>query len=292
VTIVLASWSMLSVSSAATQDTLARAKDLYTSAAYDEALAVLDRVDDPSAGKTAEADEYRAYCLLALGRTDDAHQVIQQIVEANPSFQPSEAQVSPRLQEAFRDVRRRVLPSIVRRAYADGKAAFERKDFEAAGRQFTRVVALADDAAAGAPELADLRILSNGFLDLMKPPPALQPPTPSAEPPAPPARDVPVASSIYGPDDRDVTPPVAISQPVPSWHPATRQDKQAYDGRLILDIDERGDVTAVTLQGNLNPAYASQLRHAAAAWKYQPATRSGVPVKYRKPVGIRLNPVE
>src|SRR5262249_58503348 len=101
-------------------------------------------------------------------RSDDARAVIEQIVRANPSFRPSEMQASPRLQEAFSDVRRRVLPSVVRQAYTQAKAAYERKELDAAGQQFDRVVTLLDDPAIASGELADLRILSSGFLDLVK----------------------------------------------------------------------------------------------------------------------------
>ena len=64
---------------------------------------------------------YRAFCLMALGRGDEARKVIQQIVEVNPSYQPSQAQMSPRLVETFRDVRRRVLPTIVRQSVRRGQ---------------------------------------------------------------------------------------------------------------------------------------------------------------------------
>ena len=74
---------------AAGQDSLARAKDLYSSAAYDEALAMLDGLQaGSSAGASASAAEdsgriaaevwlYQAFCLLALGRTDEAKKVIE-----------------------------------------------------------------------------------------------------------------------------------------------------------------------------------------------------------------------
>src|SRR5262245_43169657 len=181
VAIALASWSTIAVSQTAAQDTLARVRDLYASAAYDEVLALLSQVERPSARAEAEVDQYRAFCLLALGRSDDARKVIQQIVEANPQFQPSDAQASPRLKDAFRDVRRRVLPSIVRQSYAEAKLAYDRKDLEAAGIGFESVVALLDDAdVSGAGDLADLRILSKGFLDLVKSAPP--PPAPAAQP--------------------------------------------------------------------------------------------------------------
>jgi len=283
---------LLASRAAADQDVLARAKALYISAAYDEALALLSQLEHGSSDGI-EADQYRAFCLLALGRGDDARKVIEGIVEANPSFQPSATQVSPRLLDAFRDVRRRVLPSIVRQTYAEAKAAFERKQFDVAGKQFTTVATLLDDEdAKGSGELSDLRILSNGFLDLMKTAPAADvPPAPVAAAPAPQAPSVPAAPRVYDARDSDVTPPVPISQVVPPWHP-TKREAQIYDGTLTLIIDENGDVTSVGLDGNLHPAYAPLLRRAAARWKYQPATKGGVPVKYRRSVAIHLSPTD
>ena len=168
-TIVLVAFLAVLVSpAAAAQDALARAKDLYASAAYDEALALLNNYNR-NGTEGLEVDLYRALCLIALGRGDDARKVIQQLVEVNPSYQPSETQMSPRLVETFRDVRRRVLPTIVRQSYAEAKAAFERKDFELATKQFDIVITLLNDRDLDvATELADLRILSNGFIDLIK----------------------------------------------------------------------------------------------------------------------------
>ncbi len=286
------------------QDALVQAKALYTAAAYDEALALLSQLDGDSASGSIEAKQYRAFCLLALGRSDDARNVIQQIVETNPAFQPSETQVSPRLLDAFREVRRKVLPSIVRQSYAEAKAAFERKDFELAGRSFTGVIALLDDGdVKGAGELQDLRILSNGFLELLNALPKADSltaaePEPAAASSAPtrhsaPTAPTPVASTIFDVGNVDVTPPVAISQTVPPWHPL-RRDAPALEGTImmILVVDERGEVASITMQGINDPAYAAQLRRAATRWKYQPATMNGVPVKYRRLVAIHLNPAD
>jgi hypothetical protein len=282
---------------AADQDALVQAKALYTAAAYDEALAILSQLDGDAGSGSIEAKQYRAFCLLALGRADDARNVIQQIVETNPSFQPSEAQVSPRLLDAFRDVRRKVLPTIVRQSYAEAKTAFERKDFDVAGRGFTGVIALLDDGdTKGAGDLQDLRILSNGFLELIATLPKAESRPPAEPDPAPasvatPAAPVPDPATIFDVGNTDVTAPVAISQTVPPWHPA-RRDAQASDGTMILVVDERGNVTSISMQGISDPAYAALLRRAAERWKYQPATRNGVPVKYRRLVAIHLNPMD
>ena len=189
-----------------------------------------------------------------------------------------------------------MLPSIVRQSYAEAKAAFERKDFELAGRAFTGVIALLDDGdLKGAGELQDLRILSNGFLELLNTLPKAdsraaaepEPAAPSSAPTAP----APVASTIFDVGTVDVTPPVAISQKVPPWHPV-RRDATASEGTMILVVDERGEVASISMQGISDPAYAAQLRRVATQWKYQPATRNGVPVKYRRLVAIRLNPAD
>src|SRR6185295_4443522 len=112
---------------------------LYASAEYEQALTILNAAD--LAARGVEVDQYRALCLLALGRNDDALQVIQRMVEKNPLFEPPASQVSPRVQTTFRDVRKRMLPAIVRQTYTDGKTAFDAGDTDKAKERFERVVA-------------------------------------------------------------------------------------------------------------------------------------------------------
>jgi len=96
-------------------DTLVQAKALYAAASYDEALEMLDRLTSTSkADKTAVA-EYRIFCLLALGRQEDAQRAIESMLRDNPFYRPSDAQASPRIQATINDVRRQVLPAIVLR---------------------------------------------------------------------------------------------------------------------------------------------------------------------------------
>src|SRR4051812_32415939 len=88
-------------------DDLATARELYASAAYEDALAILNRLrssDVPVSDRRA-IEQYRAFCLLALGRTTDAEHAIEAVVSAEPSYQPAESEVSPRLRTAFSDVR-------------------------------------------------------------------------------------------------------------------------------------------------------------------------------------------
>jgi TonB family protein len=59
---------------------------------------------------------------------------------------------------------------------------------------------------------------------------------------------------------------------------------------VALVIDESGNVESVTLLTSLQPEYNPVLLKAAREWKFRPATKDGLPVRYRKVVGIRLNP--
>jgi tetratricopeptide (TPR) repeat protein len=300
---MVSAWLAASTASAG-QETLSRAKALYTSAAYEEALALLAQLQNGSIGDALEANQYRAFCLLALGRGEEARGVIEQIVQADPAFQPSRAQMSPRLVEAFQEVRRRVLPTMIRQTYAKARSAYDRKELEPARDGFTAVLRLlSDEDAKAAPELSDLGVLSSGFLDLINTAaaPAAQPA--SASPPAaaaaasapasaPPPPSAP-APPFFDARNVDVRPPIPISQVIPPWNPRQQPQLRAangYDGTLTLMVDERGDVTSVTVEGNLQPEYATVLKQVAKGWKYRPAVKDGVAVKYRKTVAIHLNP--
>ena len=202
---------------------LSAARDLYASAAYDDALAVLNRLRASAhpATQSRAIEQYRAFCLLALGRAADAEQAIEAVVAAEPSFQPGEGDVSPRIRLAFTSVRRRMLPSIIQQRYAAAKAAFDRKEFAAAADGFTQVLGALSDpdvtAEAKQPPLSDLRTLAGGFQELAAKA-AAPPPLPvvavaaPAAPPPPPA-----APRIYTGGETGIVPPTAINQTLPPF---------------------------------------------------------------------------
>src|SRR5687768_6296139 len=99
----------------AADDTLAAARDMYAAAAYEDALVVLNRLraGGTSGEESRVIDQYRAFCLLALGRATDAERAIESIIVADPLFEPAGDEVSPRDRTAFSEVRKRVLPTIV-----------------------------------------------------------------------------------------------------------------------------------------------------------------------------------
>ncbi len=200
------------------QESLGAARDLYAAAAYEDALDVLNRLRgrDRAEGDHRTIEQYRAFCLLALGRGEEAERAIEAVVAAEPSYSPSTTEVSPRIRSAFTDVRRRMLPAIVQQKYAQAKAAFDRKEFDAAADQFKSVLAVFNDpdlgSAGNRPPLSDLLTLSVGFHELAvsaaTPPPAPPPPQQAVVVPPP----MPVAGQIYGPADGTVAPPIAIRQ--------------------------------------------------------------------------------
>src|SRR4051812_28852683 len=150
---------LLAIPAAAQQPSpLAAARDLYASARYDEALAVLNgmRPGDGVAPDRKAVEQYRSLCLLALGRGTEAESAIAAVVTADPLFVPAEADASPRVRLAFSDVRQRLLPQIATTRYAAAKAAYDRKDYSVAEAQFRSLLTLLDDPQMGG-RLPDLR---------------------------------------------------------------------------------------------------------------------------------------
>jgi len=283
------------------RDPLGAARDLYASARYDEALAVLNDIHTPNTPATApdrkSIEQYRSLCLLALGRGSEAESAIAAVVTADPTYQPKEDEASPRVRAAFSDVRKRLLPEIATSRYAEAKSSYDKKMFAVAAQQFRGVITLIDDPDMGGRH-PDLRTLASGFLDLavaaMTPPP--EPPKPAAPAPTsspaqaqvPPVAPRPDPVHVYGMQDKDVSPPVILRQDMPRLTPIMTQ--QASDrGVIEVVINEQGRVEAATIRRSVHPMYDSQLLQAARDWRYQPAIANGVPVKYRKMIQINVS---
>ncbi len=268
------------------EGSLAAARDLYASAAYDEALSMLNGLatSAKAADERQSIDLYRTLCLVALGRSADADHAIEAMIQRDPLYRPSADDLSPRLRSAFGDVRKRMLPSMIQKEYADAKAAFDKQDFTAATAGFEGVLTGVADpdiaAVAAVPPLSDLRTLAAGFRDLsvkFTPPPAA-PPEPT------PARPV---RSVYSADDAGVVAPVAIQQKVPKFPAAVTK---TATGMLELVIDETGAVQSEMMRMSIEPAYDKLVLSAAAKWQYRPATMDGVPVKFLKRLSISVTP--
>jgi hypothetical protein len=282
---------LLTTPGAQAQETVAAARDLYTAANYEDALVVLGRLDSPGSQPSDRMaiNQYRAFCLLALGRMLEAERAIEAVLTVDLLYRPSDAAMSPRLRSAFAGVRQRILPTIVQQEYVRAKTAFERGDYPSAIAQFDRVLqALADPdlgLATGNSPLADLRTLAAGFRDL-----SIKAAAPPPEPPAPaPAAAAVVAApaikGIYDGTEPGLSLPITVRQTLPSFAGDMMVKR---DGLLELVINEVGDVESAVMRLPVNPRYDSIVVGAAKGWKYSPATMNGTPVKFRKVIKISI----
>jgi TonB family protein len=271
---------------------LAAARTLYASAEYGGALDMLNGLVSaiPSGPERQAIDLYRALCFVAVGNSAEASRVIEAMIAQDPLFRPSSDDVPPRLRSAFTDARRKMLPGIVQQHYMAAKVAFDKKDYAAAAKGFTQVIAGLNDAdiesAAAQPPLSDLKMLATGFHDLaakaIAPPPA--PPAPVAPTPEPAVERV---TRVYSPGDGDVVPPITIRQAVPPY-----PGRVLVAGSVVVDvvIDLTGTVESAVIASPPNQTYDRLVLGAAKAWQYQPATINGKPVKYRKRIQVSLVP--
>ncbi len=275
-------------------NSISTARELYASARYDEALALLNGLRPADSGQPLDRktiEQYRSLCLLALGRGDEAESAIAAVVTADPFFLPSESEASPRVRNAFTDVRARLLPGIANARYAAAKQAFDRKEYVLAEKLFRELITLVDDPLMNG-RMADTRTLASGFLDLAAaaaasaaPPP--EPKTPETPPMAAPTPGKPVEPRIYSGEDADITSPVAIRQNFPNV-PTTIAGMTKDRGLLDFVIDEQGRVVSLTLRTSIHPVYDTLLLNAARDWRYRPATLNGTPVRFRKLIQITL----
>ena len=305
------------------QDSLSAAKELYASAAYDEALSALDRLKAGApAAATVELDQYRAFCLFALGRTREAEAVAESVVRADPLVELHAGDTSPRIVALFTDLQKRLLPGLVRERYRTARASMEAADAEATRAELTlvqRLLARAKTVGAWDDALGDLSVIVDGFLELNRSTAerraAAKPVEPSAaetrsvepsvaetrsaEPTAAGgvAREVaaaapvaPARAAIYSALDVNVSAPVVLQQQIPrvpaNLALAMRATKRT--GILEVTIDERGRVETALVRESVNPVFDGIVLAAARTWQYQPARLEGAPVRYLKRIAIAL----
>lgn len=261
----------------AAQDSMQSVRELYASAAYEDALTAVGKIDSP-AEPNLEAEQYRVFCLVALGRMDEAAQAVESVLTLQPEYRPNSADASPRIQTLFSQVRRKIGPTLVKRLYQQGRTAMDRKDREEAVAQFEKMLRIAnDDDVRNEASMAELRELGSGFLELSK---AL----PSKAKPAEPA---PVAAA---PKPSVVVPPVVIQQRLPPWIPDPVSRAAEFRGAVRVQISADGKVTNAEILKSVHPAYDQSLLRAAKTWVYEPAKKDGVPIPSEKTVEVAVTP--
>lgn len=341
------------------------ALDLYAAASYDEALQALDALDRESldVDGLVAVEQHRMLCLMALGRSAGAEQAAEALVRIRPDFALGARDASPRVRAMFDATRRRVLPALARRLYAEAKRAYDAGDHQQARDGFAGLAALLADAqlASNDPSLDDLRTLTDGFRQLSAaalergsrpglaptsivippshddPVPTPEPasmavleatpfpsemtvavaipsvpafdgdePVPAADPPAAPV-DAPapiapvVAAATAAPSrpftpldiftydwrDKDVTPPTPVAQPISGWWGSMGEPARGTRlGVVDLVVDEHGRVADAFIYQSVNRVYDAVLLASVKQWQYQPATRGGRAVKYRRVTGV------
>ena len=295
------------------QESIQAAQTLYASASYDEALAVLDRLQkQPLASPDLrDVQQNRALCLLALGRPDEAALAVAAVVASDPAYRPGDAGTPPRVRAMFKEVRGRLLPGIIVARYGESRTAYDGQQWADAARGFQLVIALAGDpdlSASDMKSVQDYKVLADGFEKLASASAAtaeaaekkVESPLPAAPAPSAPTADNTPAQTadrtpeqaaapaspnrLYSAADANVTPPVVFRQDIPRWSLSARPPSR--DGMLELTIGLDGRIERATLTQGMAPAYDHDLLEATRNWRYEPARLDGHAVRYRKAIRI------
>jgi TonB family protein len=89
---------------------------------------------------------------------------------------------------------------------------------------------------------------------------------------------------LYAADDEGVSPPVALQQRIPAMTQEMQTVTKAVRATGVLDvvIDESGSVVEATIRQSFNSSFDALIVQKARRWKYRPAMKDGVPVRFVK----------
>jgi hypothetical protein len=296
--LIVAAFLLLTAVNVHAQASLDAASQLYASADYEGALAMLDGLRTTERGREEHRtiELHRILCLVATGKEADAKGVIEGLVARDPLYRPSN-DLPPRVRSTYAETRRRMLPMAAQAAYQEAKAAFDFKDYVSAERGFALVLEVLADpdvqAQATTSPLSDIRTLAAGFHELSAKAAAPSEPVAQAAPQAPVVPGLPApppprtVSKVYSANDSNVVPPIALYQEVP---PFRGQIRAPQTGVIEVLIDMGGGVESASMVASINPQYDKLAVDAAQRWLYQPARVDGVPVKFVKRIQVNLVP--
>jgi len=255
-------------------------KELYASAAYEDALSAVGKIEG-GGSSSLEAEQYRIFCLVALGRVDEAEQAVESVLTAHPEYRPDAAQASPRIQTLFSQVRRRIGPVLVKKMYQQGRSAMERKDRDEAVAQFESMLRIANDPDIRSDAtMAELKELGSGFLELSKALPAKSKTVEAAA----------TNAALAAPRASVIVPPSVIQQKLPPWVPDPVSRATEFRGAIRVQISAEGKVVNAEMIKSVHPAYDQALLRAARGWLYEPAKKDGVAIPSEKTVEVAVTP--
>jgi hypothetical protein len=281
---------LLSATPLSAQEPLVAARDLYASADYEGALRLLEGLNREryAAADRQTIEFYRALCLLAVERREDAERSIAMIITDDPLYKPTD-DITPRMRTVISDAKRRILPGLIKQHYQEAKSAFDRQDFDFAAVRFKQVIEVLKapeiKVEAAQPPLSDLGTLATGFYDLSVK--ALPPPPPPAPKVVETPSVKPTAPEIYVGGEPGAVPPVVIRQEMPRFMQAVRRG--GMRGIMEVIVAEDGTTEAAAIIAPTVEQYDRQLLEAAKSWLYVPGHVGGKPVKFRRRIQININ---
>ena len=280
----------------AQEDPLRTARDLYASAAYEEALVELARVESSpeTPATTRDKDAYRVFCLVALGRAAEAQERAESLVRSNPLLSVDQfPDASPRIATIFTDVQRRVLPPLVKEAYRTARARALENASDAPSRlqDVRKLLAMAERVGAVDETLADIGLLVDGFLELTSASETQNKPSVTTAAATPSDAAPPPAAVVSTAPNTVITPPVAVYQPQPNVPPVLLDLVRRLNRPAAINvvINERGTVDDVIVTQSVTAAYDALIVAAARTWRYKPAVKGGVPIRFVNPVMINVS---
>jgi hypothetical protein len=163
----------------------------------------------------------------------------------------------------------REVPQRAEREYRRARALFDQKDYAKAADGFQQVVKLLDDGELTGP-VAELRSMAADFSVLSRA-------TLSAM----------TGGHVYSSGDVGVIEPVALRLYLPDPAPET---PPSHLGVLMIVVNGEGAVESVRLQSPGNRYHDRFLVSVAKTWRFRPALKDGLPVKFLKRIMITEPP--
>jgi len=206
-------------------------------------------------------------------------------VNVSPTFLPSSEDAPPRFVELVTKVRQKLLPTIARRVFTEGRDLYNEKQNEEAVKRFSLVLTLLKDPAfSDLNAKQDLETLATGFIDLAKasstPVKVVAAPP---EPVPPPAAAAAATATAVAPR---VVPPVALVQTVPPM-PLDIAGRVGAKLVMVVQIDAAGRVTSATVKESAHPRYDRIVVLSTRDWRYTPATLNGLAIAAEQIVTIQ-----